>query len=183
MRGYSLWRRLHRKSTRTRTRMPQPLEVWARGWHSYTLTRWSVGHVSRQPNHRDINRTLLLVWDWTKSSLFVYKGIIGAYCFINIQNLESSSNLWDCKIGLITVLCQLINCSTPNTASYNCEVLFKSVFFTNFFHKIVRRSVKLRREILNLDSKIKHLRPVYKKRYWKAAQKTAKLVCSHCYLM
>ena len=34
------------------------------------------------------------------NSLFVYKGIIGAYCFINIQNLESSSNLWDCKIGL-----------------------------------------------------------------------------------
>ena len=54
----------------------------------------------------------------------------------------------------------------------------KSVFLTNFFHKIVRRNVTLTREILNLDSKIKHLSPVYKKRDWKAAQTTAKLVSS-----
>ena len=31
-------------------------------------------------------------------------------------------------------------------------------------HEIVRRNVKLTREILNLDSKIKHLSPVYKKK-------------------
>ena len=62
------------------------------------LTWWSVGHVSRQPNHRAINR-MLLVWDWTKSRLFVCKGI-RAYCFINIQNLESGSDLWDCHTGL-----------------------------------------------------------------------------------
>ena len=29
----------------------------------------------------------------------MYKGI-RAYYFINIHNLESSSDLWDCKIGL-----------------------------------------------------------------------------------
>ena len=36
---------------------------------------------------------------WTKSRLFMYKGI-HAYCFINIQSLASGSDLWDCNNGL-----------------------------------------------------------------------------------
>ena len=71
-----------------------PLTRWS------SLICWSAGHVSRQPNYRVINRTML-VWDWTKSRLFMYKGrTIRAYCFINIQNLESGSDLWDCNNGL-----------------------------------------------------------------------------------
>ena len=78
------------------------------------------------------------------------------------------------KLDFITVLRRLINCSTPKTASYNysLEKLLRYVKFylnqyfsltSKSFHEIVRRNVKLTREILNLDSKIKHLSPVYKK--------------------
>ena len=93
-----------------------------------------------------------------------------------------------CKVGLYyssTSINQLFN--TKNSflqllsrkATLKCVVLFKSVFFTQTSsHEIVRRNVKLTREILNLDSKIKHLSPVYKKRHRKAAQMTAKLVSS-----
>ena len=51
-------------------------------------------------------------------------------------------------------------------------------FSQTYSHEIVRKNVKLTQENLNLDSKIKHLSPVYKKRHWKAAQTTAKLVSS-----
>ena len=86
-----------------------------------------------------------------------------------------------------TVLCRLINCSTPKTASYNYSIeklLWNLKFYLNQYfsqtssHKIVRRNVKLTRENLNLGSKIKHLSPVYRKRHRKAAQTTAKLVLS-----
>ena len=83
-----------------------------------------------------------------------------------MQKLESGSDLWDCKVDFITVLQGLINnlFNTKNSflqlpsrkTTLKCEVLFKSVFFTNFFHKIVQRNVKLTQEILNLDSKVKH---------------------------
>ena len=91
------------------------------------------------------------------------------------------------KLDLITVLRRLINCSTPKTASYNYsleKLLWNVKFYLNQYfsqtssHEIVRRNVKSTREILNLDSKIKHLSPVYKKRHRKAAQTTAKLVSS-----
>ena len=77
------------------------------------------------------------------------------------------------KLDFITVLRQLINCSTPKTASYNYsleKLLWNVKFYLNQYflqtssHEIVRRNVKLTREILNLDSKIKHLSPVYKKK-------------------
>ena len=141
-----------------------PYAMIPRGWHSYTLTRWSVGHVSRQPNHWAINRILLL-WDWTKSRLLMYKGIY-AYCFINMQNLESGSDLWDCNNGLhysSVPINQLFNTKNSflqlptSKTTLKCKVLFKPKIFPNFFYKIVGRSVKLRREILNLDSKIKQL--------------------------
>ena len=80
-----------------------------RGWHSYTLTQWSVGHVSRQPKHWAINRILLL-WDWTKSCLFMYKGT-HAYCFINMQNLYQAVIYGIATTDFFTVLCRLINCS------------------------------------------------------------------------
>ena len=73
------------------------------------------------------------------------------------------------------------------TASYNYsleKLLWNVKFYLNQYfsqtssHEIVRRNVKLTWEILNLDSKIKHLSPVYKKRHRKAAQTTAKLVSS-----
>ena len=76
------------------------------------------------------------------------------------------------KLDFITVLHRLINCSTPKTASYNYslkKLLWNVKFYLNQYfsqtssHEIVRRNVKLTREILNLDSKIKHLRAVYKK--------------------
>ena len=91
---------------------------------------------------------------------------------MNMQNLESGRNLWDCKIELYcssTLINQFF--STKNSflqlpsgkTTLKCVVLFTSVFFTNFFHKVVRRNVKLPQEIVNLDSKIKHLSAVYKK--------------------
>ena len=76
------------------------------------------------------------------------------------------------KLDFITDLRRLINCSTPKTASYNYSVeklLWNMKFYLNQYfsqtssHEIVRRNVKLTRENLNLDSKIKHLSPVYKK--------------------
>ena len=52
---------------------------------------------------------------WPKSCLLMYKHIC-AYCRINTQNLPT---LISAKLDFITVLYQLINCSTPKTASYN----------------------------------------------------------------
>ena len=91
------------------------------------------------------------------------------------------------KLDFITALRRLINCSTPNTAFYNYsleKLLWNVKFYLNQYfsqtssHEIDRRNVKSTWEILNLDSKIKHLSPVYKKRHRKAAQTTAKLVSS-----
>ena len=126
------------------------------------LTWWSVGHVSRQPNH----------WALLIQSYYYEIGLSLVFsCIINMQNLNQSVIYGITTTDFITVLCRLINCSTPKTASYNyllAKLLWNVKFylnqiFTNFFHKLVWRSVKLRWEILNLDSKIKHLRPVYKK--------------------
>ena len=117
--------------------------------YSYTLTRWSVGHVSRQPNHWAINRILWL-WDWTKSRLFLYKGIHG-YCFINMQNLESGSDLWDCNNRLhysSVPVNQLFNTKNSflqlptSKTTLKCKVLFKSEFSRTSF-------IKLFNEMLN----------------------------------
>ena len=96
---------------------------------------------------------------------------------------ESSRN---CKVGLYYS-------SAPINQLFKLKIAFKNylpekllkitemwsfietVFFTNFFHKIVQRNVKLTREILNLDSKIKHKK---KKRHRKAAHTAGKLVSS-----
>ena len=84
------------------------------------------------------------------------------------------------KLDFITVLRRLINCSTPKTASYNYsleKLLWNVKFYLNQYfsqtssHEIFRRNVKLTRENLNLDSKIKHLSPVYKKRDRKAVRR------------
>ena len=74
--------------------------------------------------------------------------------------------LRNCKVGLhyrSAPINQLFN--TKNSfqklsyliAILKCGVLFESVFFTSFFHKIVWGNVKSTQEILNLDSKMKHL--------------------------
>ena len=92
------------------------------------------------------------------------------------------------KLDFITVLRRLINCSTPKTAcdNYSLEKLLWNVkFYLNqyfsqtFSHEIVRRNVKSTWEILNLDNKIKHLSPVYKKKTSKscADDSKASLVC------
>ena len=86
-----------------------------------------------------------------------------------------------CKVRLYysSVLRRLINCSTPKTAYYiyslekllwNVKFYSNQYFSQTYSHEIVRRNVKLTRENLNLDSKIKHLSPVYKKRNRKAVQ-------------
>ena len=133
----SMWRLRARSRTKSTSRSLG--EVLSRGWHSYTLTRWSVGHVSRQPNHWAINRILLL-WDWTKSRLFMYKGIY-AYCCINMQNLYQAVIYGIATTDFITVLCRLINCSTPKTASYNyllAKLLLNVKFYLNQnFHELL----------------------------------------------
>ena len=88
------------------------------------------------------------------------------------------------KLDFITVMCRLFNTKhsflqlLSRKATLKCEVLLNQYFSQTSSHEIVRRNVKLTREILNLDSKIKHLSPDYKKRHQKAAQTTAKLVSS-----
>ena len=83
------------------------------------------------------------------------------------------------KLDFITVLRGLINCSTPKIVSYNYsleKLLWNVKFYLNQYfsqtssHEIVQRNVKSTWEILNLDSKIKHLSPVF--------STTAKLVSS-----
>ena len=87
------------------------------------------------------------------------------------------------KLDYITVLRRLINCSTPKTASYNYsleKLLWNLKFYLNqyfsqtFSHEIVRKNVKSTWEILNLDSKIKHLSPVYKKKTSKSCADDSK---------
>ena len=93
------------------------------------------------------------------------------------------SDVTFCKVGLYyssASINQLFNSRNSflqllsRKATLKCEVLFKSVFFTNFFNKIVRRNVKLTRGILNLGSKIKHLSPVYKKKTSKSCADDSK---------
>ena len=129
-------------------------------------------------------------WKWV-DSLYLYDNThICLYMKRHDLGQFPTELLWRhlfAKLDFITVLCRLINCSTPKTASYDYsleKLLWNVKFYLNQYfsqtssHEIVRRNVKLTREILNLDSKIKHLSPVYKKRYRKAAQTTAKLVSS-----
>ena len=90
-----------------------------------------------------------------------------------------------CKVGLYYSSASINQLFNTKTASYNYsleKLLWNVKFYLNQYfsqtslHEIVRRNVKLTWEILNLDSKIKHLSTVYKK--GKAAQTTAKLVSS-----
>ena len=152
-------------------------QVLARGWHSYTLTRWSVGHV-----WQDKNQSVQILCIYTT---------IHTYMLVHEKTRLRPISHWTfmtslvCKVGLYyssASINQLFN--TKNSflqllsrkAALKCEVLFKSVFSQTSSHEIVRRNVELTRENLNLDSKIKHLSPVYTKRHQKAAQTTAKLV-------
>ena len=95
-------------------------------------------------------------------------------CKVGLYYSSASINqLFNTKYSLLHLL--------SRKATLKCEVLFfylNQYFSQTYSHEIVRRNVKLTREILNLDSKIKHLSPVYKKRHRKAAQTTAKLVSS-----
>ena len=138
--------------------------VQSRGWHSYTFNaviRWTRLKTKKWRHKSSVG-------DWPKCCLFMCKHIC-AYCRINAKNLPT---LIFAKLDFVTVLRQLIYCSTPKTASYNYsleKLLWNVKFYLNKYfsqtssHKIVRRNVKLTQEILNLDSKIKHLSPVYKK--------------------
>ena len=47
---------------------------------------------------------------------------------------------------------------------WNVKFYLNQYFSQTYSHEIVRRNLKLTRENLNLDSKIKHLSPVYKKK-------------------
>ena len=92
-----------------------------------------------------------------------------------------------CKVGLYYSSASINQLFNTKTASYNYsleKLLWNVKFYLNQYfsqtssHEVVWRNVKLTWEILNLDSKIKHLSPVYEKRHRKAAQTTAKLVSS-----
>ena len=56
--------------------------------------------------------------DWTKSHLFLYKRMC-AYCFINMQNLELGSDLWDCEIGLYHSSAQINQLFNTKNSFYN----------------------------------------------------------------
>ena len=80
----------------------------------------------------------------------MYKGIY-AYYFINMQNLESGSDLWDCNNGLhysSVSINQLFNTKhsflqlPTSKTTLKCKVLFKSEFSRIFF-------IKLFDEVLN----------------------------------
>ena len=88
-----------------------------------------------------------------------------------------------CKVGLYyssVSINQLFN--TKNSflqllsrkATLKCEVFLNQYFSQTSSHEIVRRNFKLTRENLNLDSKIKHLSPVYKKKTSKSCADDSK---------
>ena len=129
----------------------------------------------------EVGRFFVFIWQYTHICLYMKRHDLGQH---------PTELLWRhffAKLDFITVLRRLINCSTPKTASYNYSIeklLWNVKFYLNQYfsqtssHEIVRRNVKSTWKILNLDSKIKHLSPVYNKRHRKGAQTTAKLVSS-----
>ena len=75
----------------------------------------------------------------------MYKGIY-AYYFINMQNLESGSDLWDCNNGLqysSVPINQLFNTKNSflqlptSKTTLKCKVLFKSEFSRTSFLKLL----------------------------------------------
>ena len=136
---------------------------WNKGWHSNTFTtviRWT-----RLKTKIKVGKFFVFL-QYAQISLYMKRDDLGQ------SPTELSWRHFFAKLDFITVLRRLINCSTPKTASYNYsleKLLWNVKFYLNqyfsqtFSHEIVRRSVKLTREILNLDSEIKHLSPVYKK--------------------
>ena len=154
-----------RKKTNKQTKNPQCsntrgqhwrtnfVEHELRGWHSYTFNtviRWTRFMATKPSSYK----LTLLLWDWTKSRLFMYKGI-RAYCFINIQNLHQAVFYGIATTDFITVLCRLINCSTPKTAFYDnlLEKLLWSVKF--YLNQYFSRTsfIKLFDKVLNYDEK------------------------------
>ena len=150
-------------------------EFLPRGWHSYTLTRWSVGHIWQDKNQSGY--MLCIIRQYAHICLYMKRHNLGQ---------SPTELLWRhlfAKLDFITVLRRLINCSTPKTASYNYsleKLLWNVKFYLNQYfsqtssHEIVPRNVKLTRENLNLDSKIKHLSPVYKKKTSKSCADDSK---------
>ena len=140
-------------------------KILARGWHSYTFT--TVIHWTRLKTKFKVGRFFVFTWQYAQICLYMKRHDLGQ---------SPTELLWRhffAKLDFITVLCRLINCSTPKTASSNYslqKLLWNLKFHLNQYfsqtssHEIVRRNVKLTREILNLDSKIKHFSPVYKKK-------------------
>ena len=149
----------------------------SRGWHSYTFTT-------------------LIHWTPLKTKIkvgrfFVFIRQDAQICLYMKKNGQSPTELFIffSKLDFITVLRRLINCSTPKTASYNYsleKLLWNVKFYLNQYfsqtssHEIVRRNVKITQEILNLDSKIKHLNPVYKKILKSCADDSKASLISSC---
>ena len=105
-----------------------------RGWHSYTLTRWSVGHVW-QDKHQSV-RFFVFIRQYAHTCLCMKRQDLGQY------PTELLMTWLVCKVGLYyssASINQLLN--TKNSllhllsrkATLKCEILFKSVFFTNLF--------------------------------------------------
>ena len=143
-----------------------------------TVIRWT--RLTRQKIK--VGRFFVFIRQYAHTCMYMKRHDLGQYptellmtslvCKVGLNYSSASINqLFNTKNSLLHLL--------SRKATLKCEVLFKSVFFTQTYsNEIVRRNVKLTREILNLDSKIKHLSPVYKKRHPKTAQTTAKLVSS-----
>ena len=126
-----------------------------------------------KPNIK-VGRFFVLIRQYAHICLYMKRHDLGQYPTDDVTCLQS----WT-----ITVLRRLINCSTPKTAYYiyslekllwNVKFYLYQYFSQTYSHEIVQRNVKLTRENLNLDSKIKHLSPVYKKKASKSCADDSK---------
>ena len=170
-------------------------KVVLRSWAVMSSIVWFPIHNHAQGGDTRILNTVIR---WTRLTRQKKKWVDSLYLYDNTPIICSHMKrhdlgqsptelLWRhffANLDFITVLRRLINyCSTPKTASYNYsleKLLWNVKFYLNQYfsqtssHEIVRRNVKLTREILNLDSKIKHLSPVYKKKTSKSCADDSK---------
>ena len=91
------------------------------------------------------------------------------FCKVGLYYSSASINqLFNTKNNFLQLL------SRKATLKYYMKFYLNQYFSQSSSHEIVRRYVKLTRENLNLDSKIKHLSPVYKKKISKSCADDSK---------
>ena len=147
------------------------------------LPRWFVWHVWRQKSKwvdslylYDNTHRYACTWkDTTYANLLLNFYDVTFFCKIGLYYTFASINqLFNTKNSFLQLLCR--------KATLKLKFYLNQYFSQTSSHEIVRRNVKSTRKILNLDNKINHLSPVYKKKISKscADDSKASLVSSCC---